>query len=77
MYPTSERTTFLDLTGGLNNGNDWVMGDDMGEKLNGHCLAGIDDNRALIMGGKWRLSTGGWNTDGLVTVMYDLLASQR
>ena len=45
----------------------------MGKNLNGHCMAGIDENRVLMMGGKWRDPPGGgWNEDGLTTLLYDL-----
>ena len=74
--PLTERTAFLDVTGGLDNGQDWVSGPDMGKRLNGHCLAGIDENRVLIMGGKWNGPPGvGWNNDGLETILYDLSAN--
>ena len=75
--PRSDRTAFLDVTGGLDNGQDWVSGANMGKMLNGHCLAGIDENRVLIMGGKWNGAPGGgFNNDGLQTILYDLSAPQ-
>ena len=65
-------TAFLDVTGGLDSGNNWVYGSDMGIKMSGHCSAGIDENRALMMGGKWRDAANSVQSSRTKTTLYDM-----
>ena len=64
-------TAFLDVTGGMNNGNDWARGPDMSKRLGRHCLAGIDENRVLMIGGKCNCP-GGWDSSSNWAILYDL-----